>query len=103
MAVANKDTLREKGIVEKKGAVIGLGGAWRETGKIDPEVFKEIDYTEQAEVEIPAPLKKVRLLSEHPADSFELVAAGEKATTLKVTDPEQFWKADKTLVVMIPN
>lgn len=102
VAIATKTTLREKGIVEKKGSVAGLGGNWLETGKIDPELFKEIDIRQDKEFAIAAPLKKVRVLSDHPKDSYELVAAEDpKATTLKVTDPARFWTGSKKLVVMM--
>ena len=102
VAIATKVTLREKGIVEKKGSVAGLGGNWLETGKIDPELFREIDVRQDTQFAIASPLKKVRVLSDHPKDSYELLAGEDpKTTTLKVTDPSRFWTGSKKLVVMM--
>lgn len=103
VAVAAKKVLRKAGVVDKKGSVLGLGGTWQETGKIDPEVFHEIDTTQQAELSIPAPPKKVKVLPGHPAESYELVAAGTGASVLKVTDRDAFWQGSRVLVVMIPD
>lgn len=102
VAVAARKVLKEKGVVDKKGSVLGLGGSWQETGKIDPEVFREIDTTREAELTIPAPAKKVTILPGHPEDSYELVASGTGQSVLKVTDRDAFWHGSRTLVVMIP-
>lgn len=102
VAVAAKKVLKEKGVVDRKGSVLGLGGSWQETGKIDPEVFREIDTTKEAELTIPAPPKKVKILPGHPEESYELVAAGTGQSVLKVTDRDAFWNGSRTLVVMIP-
>lgn len=103
VAVADKKTLKEKGVVEKKGSILGLGGAWQETGKYDPQVFREIDTTVEAELTIPAPAEKVRVLPGHPEESYQIVSGGPSSSTLKVTDREAFWRDSRYLVVMIPN
>ncbi len=105
MAVASTKVLREKGVVEKRGSVAGLGGRWIETGKFDPEVFREIDVTKETEVTIPAPASKVRIVTGQPKESYEIVDGGpdSKSSKLAVKDPAAFWKGDRYLVVMIPN
>jgi len=103
VAVASKNVLKEKGVVEKKGSVLGLGGTWQETGKYDPEVFREIDTTQEAELTIPAPAAKVRILPGHPEESYRIVSGGPRASTLKVTDRDAFWRDSRYLVVMIPD
>ena len=100
VAIASKAVLKEKGLVEKKGSILGLGGSWLRTGKFDPEIFKELDRREATEFPIAMPIKKVRVLSDHPKDSYEIVPSGEKACTLKVTDTARFWQGSKYLVVM---
>jgi len=105
VAVASTKVLREKGVVEKKGSVAGLGGRWIETGKFDPEVFREIDVTKEMEVTIPAPASKVRIVTAQPKESYEIVDGGpdSKSSKLAVKDPAAFWKGDRYLVVMIPD
>ena len=103
VAVAGKKALRSKGVIDKRGSILGLGGAWQETGKYDPAVFHEIDTAEQDEVKIPAPATKVRVLPGHPEKSYEIVAGGPGTSTLKVTDRDAFWRESRYLVVMIPD
>lgn len=103
VALERKDVLKAKGLIEKQGAVIGLGGSWLRTGKFDPEIFREIDVREETEFSIGAPVKKIRVLSDHPKDSYELVDAGADGSKLKVTDPGRFWQGSKYLVVMLPD
>ena len=76
-----------------------MRGSWVQTGKFDPEIFKEVDITKDTEFAIAAPLKKVQILSSHPAGSYELVAADEKNSTLKILDAAKFWSGEKFLVV----
>ncbi len=105
VAVASKKILREKGVVARKGSVLGVGGQWIETGKFDPDVFREIDVTKETEVSIPAPASKVRVVTYQPKESYRIVDGGKdsKSSKLEVKDPAAFWKGDRYLVVMIPD
>jgi chromosome segregation ATPase len=102
VAVASKNVLKTKGVVERRGDIAGLGGRWIETGKFDPEVFRAVDVTKDLEVEIPAPAKKVHVVTAQPKDSYQIVDGGPNAKTSKieVKDPAAFWKGDRYLVVM---
>ncbi|MFI5180041.1 MAG: hypothetical protein ACHQPI_01460 [Thermoanaerobaculia bacterium] len=103
VAVASKNVLKEKGVVERKGSILGLGGRWTETGKFDPEVFREIDVSKELEVSIPAPASRVHIVSEQPKESYEIVDNGPDSgsSRLSVKDPAAFWKGERYLVVMI--
>ena len=105
VAVASKNVLKQKGVVENQGSVLGLGGRWVETGKFDPEVFREVDVTTDLELQIPAPASKVRVITGQPKESYQIVDGGPNSNTSKITvkDPAAFWKGDRYLVVMIPN
>ena len=103
VAVAGKKMLKTKGVVEKKGSILGLGGTWQETGKYDSAVFREIDTTKEEELAIPAPASKVRVLPGHPGESYRIVSNGPAGSTLKVTDRDAFWRDSRYLVVMIPD
>ena len=99
VAIAGQKQLEAKGVIEKKGAFLGMRGSWVQTGKFDPELFREIDITKETEFAIGAPLKKVQVLSSHPKGSYELFAADEQNTTLKIVDSAAFWSGEKFLVV----
>lgn len=105
VAVASKKLLKEKGVVERKGDILGVGGRWIETGRFEPGVFREIDVTQETEVSIPAPASKVRVVTDQPKESYQIVDAGgnTKSSKLEVKDPAAFWKGAKYLVVMIPD
>lgn len=105
VAVASKNVLKTSGVVEKKGAILGLGGRWTETGKFDSGIFREVDVTTELEVSIPAPARKVRIITEQPKDSYEIVDSGlnSQSSKLSVKDPAAFWKGDRYLVVMLPD
>ena len=87
--------------IEKKGSVAGLGGSWLRTGKFDPDLFREIDVRQEQEFAIGSALKRVRVLSDHPKDTYELVESGKDLSSLKVTDAARFWAGSKYLVVMM--
>jgi len=99
VAIAGQKELEKAGVIEKKGAFLGMRGSWVQTGKFDTDLFKEIDVTKETEFAIAAPIKKVMVISSHPKGSYELVAADEKNTTLKITDAAAFWSGEKYLVV----
>jgi len=99
VAIAGQKQLEAKGVIEKKGAFLGMRGSWVQTGKFDPEIFREIDITQEVAFAIEAPLKKVQVISAHPKGSYELFAADEQNTTLKIVDPAAFWSGEKFLVV----
>lgn len=99
VAIAGQKELEAKGVIEKKGAFLGMRGSWVQTGRFDPEIFREIDVTAEQAFAIAAPLKKVQVLSTHPQGSYELIVADEQNTTLKIVDPAAFWSGEKFLVV----
>ena len=78
-----------------------MRGSWVQTGKFDPEIFREIDITKETEFAIGAPLEKCKVLSTHPADSYELTAVDELSSNLKIPDAARFWSGEKYLVVML--
>ena len=99
VAIAGQKALEAKGVIEKKGAFLGMRGSWVQTGKFDPELFREIDTTKETEFAIGAPLKKIQVISTHPKGSYELTAVDAKSSTLKILDPSSFWSGEKILVV----
>jgi len=101
--IASQSALKKAGLVEKKGAVMGLGGNWQRTGQFDETLFKQIDTRKETEFAVGAAPNKARVLSDHPKDSYTLAAAGPKASALTVTDAARFWKGSKYLVIMLPD
>ncbi|KGL47109.1 Cbp1 family collagen-binding glycoprotein adhesin [Porphyromonas gulae] len=48
---------------------------------------------------IPLMAKKANVLTSHPASSYELIRGTDKMLTLRIKDPQAFWKNSKILVI----
>ena len=48
---------------------------------------------------IPLMAKKANVLTSHPASSYELIRGTDKMLTLRIKDPQAFWKNSKMLVI----
>lgn len=96
-AIGTFKELKENGVVEKEGTVIGLGGSKQMKDDFNAEYFAQVDITRTRM--IPLNSKKVTLLTTHPSDTF--VIEGEDQKVLKILKPIEFWSASKYLVVQI--
>jgi len=96
-AVGTFKELKDNGVVEKEGAVIGLGGSKQLKDDFNKEYFAQVDIIRTRI--IPLNAKKIRLVTTHPTDSY--VIEGDDEKVLKILKPMEFWSANKYLVVMI--
>lgn len=94
-AIGTNKELKENGVVEKNGSIVGLGGTKQLKEDFNNEYFVEIDITRA--MSIPLNSKKVKVITNHPTGSYTL--EGEEVKTLKITDPFSFWSNSKYLVV----
>ncbi|MCP4581683.1 MAG: hypothetical protein GY839_08670 [candidate division Zixibacteria bacterium] len=90
--------LKEKGIITKTGGFLGLGKSTKVTADLNVADFTEIHSEADLMISIPHPMKKVKLLSSHKANSYQLLENGEQ-TTLEIANADAFWAATKFLVV----
>jgi septal ring factor EnvC (AmiA/AmiB activator) len=89
--------LKENGILEKSGGVLGIGRTPVIKEDFNRDYFTEIDIRNFDYLRLMA--KKATLVSVHPAGSYHFT--GKKlADTLFVDNPAEFWKASKYLVVV---
>lgn len=102
VVVGTKAELEKAGLIEKKGSVLGLGGSWKETGRFDENLFRKIDLRSDTEITIPALPDKIRILTSHPKESFEVTSQAPKWSRLKIKDVDAFWKGSRYLIVLIP-
>ena len=102
VVVGTKAELQKAGLVEKKGSVLGLGGSWKQTGFFDETLFRKIDVRKEKEFPFGAPPDKVRILTSHAKESFELAADPPKGSRLVVKDADRFWQGSRYLIVLVP-
>jgi predicted nucleic acid-binding Zn-ribbon protein len=92
--------LKAKGLLTKEGGFIGLGKTESLTGNFTENSFVQIDLT--VTKSIPVNSKSAKLISEHPAGSYEFMRDKDKRIiSIEITDPVQFWKISKYAVVEI--
>jgi predicted nucleic acid-binding Zn-ribbon protein len=92
--------LKAKGLLTKEGGFIGLGKTKTLAGSFPDSSFKQIDIT--VTKSIPVNSKSAKLISEHPANSYQLIRdKDKKIVSIEITDPSQFWKISKYAVVEI--
>lgn len=85
--LANKKTLKEKGLKDLQGATI------------NESICTKIDIREFTE--LPLGCKKAVILTSHPSNSYSLVktSADDKNLILKITNYKAFWSNSKKLVI----
>lgn len=69
------------------------------TENADPNYFTTADKRNLSQ--IPLFSKKAKLLTLHPANSYELVPGSDKQLTLNIKNPQAFWANSKTLIIQV--
>ncbi len=91
---ATAKELKEKGIILSAKKIF--------KGDVPTEQFTKADMRELNTIVFP--VKKAVVLTTHPVESYTLTkgkdAEGNKIVTLEITNPEQFWKVTRYLVVL---
>jgi len=96
--VGSYKELRDKKVLSKQGGFLGLGKAQSMVPDFNQNAFTQIDYTATKTISINK--KGAKLVSTHPSGTYKLQTENEKVTSIEITDPENFWKASKYLVVV---
>jgi uncharacterized protein (DUF3084 family) len=93
--------LKEKGLLTKEGGVLGLGKKESlQENTINDNLFTRIDITKTRT--IPVNSKSAKLVTEHPANSYELVKDDDNMIAyIEIKDPSAFWKISKYAVVEV--
>ncbi len=96
-AIGTFKELKDSGVLEKDGTVIGLGGTKQLKDDFNKDFFAKVDITKFTS--LPLNAKEVKLVTMHPVGTYQL--EGEDEKTLKITKPIEFWSTSKYLVVEI--
>ena len=98
-AIGNVKDLRERNIIDREGAFLGIGGAKVVSEDMRLEDLTEINIMETTEFAIET--KKVELITPHPAGSYEFIEGGDKKIEkLLIKDPKSFWQNSKVVVLV---
>ena len=84
----------------KTGGFIGIGRKQTTVADMNTALFTQIDRTTVTTIAVNK--RKAQVISQHPVDSYELVADEEDPNItayLRILNPTQFWKYTDYLVV----
>ena len=93
--------LKEMGLLTKEGGLLGLGKKESlQENTLNDNLFTRIDITKTRT--IPVNSKSVKLVTEHPASSYELIKDDDNMIAyIEIKDPSSFWKISKYAVVEV--
>lgn len=97
IAHGNYKELKEKNIVIKDGGFLGLGKTKSLEEDLSNEYFTVVDVTQTKSFALNS--KEAKLITEHPAGSYEWVEENDTITYMIVLNPDEFWKISKYAVV----
>ncbi len=88
----------------KDAKIITTSGLFNSTKKVLDNEFDNSSFT-QADLRnlssVPTNSKRIKILSQHPQNSYNLVTGEDKTITIEITNPSKFWSVSKYLVVQI--
>ncbi len=96
--VAPLKELRDEGVVERQGGILGIGSTPKLRSDFAQEHFTPVDIRELDY--IPLDSRKAELVSVHPDGSYH-ISGDNQADTLYIEDPNLFWTASRYLVVAV--
>jgi chromosome segregation ATPase len=95
-AIGTKTQLQKKAILDKNTGLIGLGPALL-NNEMDPKLFTKADQREVKEFELNS--RHVKLMTIHSTSSYKLQKEGKTIRRLLITDPAEFWRISRFLVI----
>ena len=91
--------LKEEGILNREGGILGLGSNKAIQDNFDPTHFTELDIRETKTIALNT--KKAKVISEHPNNSYSLVEENGQIAYLEITNPQEFWRISKYAVIEV--
>jgi hypothetical protein len=102
-----KKELMEKGIIRQEGGtrfllVTRTGETLKAANNLDPSAFTAIDRRQVAEIPLPRPDKKYKVITNQNLafTNVPAEAKGKVQGNLQITNPEQFWSNSKFLILV---
>ncbi|MEL7585709.1 MAG: hypothetical protein AAGU19_03275 [Prolixibacteraceae bacterium] len=99
-ASGTRKELMEKGLLTKEGGLLGLIGSTKAMEEnFDEQHFTALDIRETTT--IPLHSRKAVVISEHPANSYQLIEQDGQVAYLEIKDPQEFWKISKYALIEV--
>ena len=91
--------LKEQGVITKEGGFIGIGKTEKLSDNFNKQYFTKIDIKLVNEIDLMS--NKVKIITNHPTDSYKIEGEDGKADKLVILNSEAFWSASKYLVMVV--
>ena len=101
-ALGTNKELKDKNVINKGSKFLGLVSLPAEKKlkqDFNSDYFTTIDITQTNSISIGS--KKAQIITTHPSNSYKLIRKGEIISDLIITNPDEFWKASKYLVIQL--
>lgn len=93
--------LKKQQIINEEGGVLGIGKRPVLNNDLNTDGFTKIDLRNVTALAINS--KDARLLTIHSTKSYKLEKENNKVKQLTITDPKEFWRVSKYLVILKEN
>lgn len=95
--MGSKKELKNAGVIEAKGGVLGLGKTIKPSGTFNESAFTAMDTDQETVIRIPS--EKAQLISAQPAGSYVIQPVGEKASELRILNAAEFRKIKHVVIL----
>ena len=95
--IGTKKELKEKGVVESKGGVAGLGKTIKLTGRLEQASFTPLNTDNEKVIRVPA--EKVQVLSAQPPNSYTVQHISKDMVEIQIVHPEEFRKVKHVVIL----
>jgi chromosome segregation ATPase len=100
--IGTKNELKDNGIIEEKGGILGLRKTKKLAPAFDESLFTRVDISSTDKIDLHRKINKIEIISPHNPDSYHLAENGEEQSSIEIIDPQEFWKM-KYLVILVKN
>jgi phenylpyruvate tautomerase PptA (4-oxalocrotonate tautomerase family) len=97
----SKAELLERGIIEQRGGMLGIGRTLVLSRTIDTEDFEAADRRQLGEIALPDSTKNYRIVSPNDLAGLDSTPVGGKFKgSMRISAPETFWRPSRFLVLV---
>jgi DNA repair exonuclease SbcCD ATPase subunit len=93
-----EEELVKNKVIDRKNGFIGIGKSIKLMDNFNQKYFAKIDLTEEKELFIEG--SELKFITDHPSSSYSLNPSG-KNTKIKISNPREFWKVSRYLVIVV--
>lgn len=100
--IGTEEDLEKRNVISMEGeGFLGIGGKYVPSPETNIGLFKKIDITIDTLISFPSSFEIDQIVSNHNKKYLEFIASPAGDSFMKITNPEEFWLKDKTLIIIV--